>query len=156
MFALHRRAATWYEQNGLTSEAVHHALATQDFALAANVIQRAIMKVATWSSTDVAILVRWLKALPDDAVRARPWLRLFTSRALYVSGQPETAGHMLQGLEKWLRDNPSAPDAEKILGLVGADRASYAVVLGDVQQAMKFARQHPLSTRPRRPDEPEP
>jgi len=137
---LHRRAAMWCEQNGLSSEAVHHALATKDFYLAADVIERATLKISTWSSTDVATLVGWLRALPDDIVRARPWLRLFNCRALFVSGQPESAEHILQELEKWLHDNPTAPDAEKVLGLVGADRAGHAVVRGDVRQAMEFAR----------------
>jgi len=136
---LHHRAATWYDQNGLVSEAIHHALATKDFDLAAYVIERAILTMATWSSTDVAELLRWLKALPEDVVRTRPWLQLFTSRALYVTGQWEAAEHILRELEQWLQDNPVAPDAERVMGLVVADRASYAVVRGDVRQATEFA-----------------
>ena len=137
---LHRRAAVWYEQNGLSSEAVHHALTTKDLSLAADVIERATLKISTWSSTDAATLAGWLRALPGDIVRARPWLRLLNSRALFVSGQPESAENALQELEKWLHDNPTAPDAEKVLGLVDADRAGHAVVRGDARQAMKFAR----------------
>ena len=137
---LHRCAAMWYEQNGLASEAVHHALATKDFTLAADVIERAILTMATWSSTDVAELLRWLKALPDDVVRTRPWLQLFTSRALYTTGQWEAAEHIQQELDRWLRDNPAAPDAERLMGLVAADRASYAAARGDVRQATEFAR----------------
>ncbi len=137
---LHRRAATWYEQNGLASEAVHHALATRDFAPAADVIERAILRITTWSSTDVAELLRWLQALPDDVVRTKPWLQLFTSRALYTTGQWEAAELIQQELDQWLQDHPEAPDAERVMGLVVADRASYAAVHGDVRQAMEFAR----------------
>jgi LuxR family maltose regulon positive regulatory protein len=36
---LHRRASTWYEQQGLTREAVHHALTAADFAQAARLIE---------------------------------------------------------------------------------------------------------------------
>lgn len=140
VLGLHRRAAMWYEQNHFSSEAVHHALATKDFCLAADVIERATLELTTWSSTDVATLLGWLKALPGDVVRARPWLRLFAARALFVSGQPGAAEDALQELEEWLQRNPTAQDAEKILGLVGADRAGHAVVRGDVQQAVEFAR----------------
>jgi LuxR family maltose regulon positive regulatory protein len=138
---LHRRAAAWYEQAGYSAEAVHHALATQDYALAAEVVERAILRIATWSRADVAIIRRWLSALPDEALQPRPWLRLFLSRILYISGQPELAGQTLQALEEWLQDHPSAPDAARIRGLAAVDRASYAAVLGHVQQAKEFTRQ---------------
>ncbi len=138
---LHRRAAAWHEQEGSGAEAVHHALASQDDELAAAVVERTITRISTWSRTDVSMILRWLQALPDDVTRDRPWLRLFASRTLYVSGQPEAASRILQQLESWLRDHPEVPEAERLAGLVTIDRASYAVVLGDVQEARELARQ---------------
>ena len=137
---LHRRAAAWYEGEGLGAPAVHHALASQDHELAAAVIERAITRTSTWSRADTAIIQRWLQALPDQVVRERPWLRLFASRTLYISGQPEAASRVLQELEAWLQDHPQEPDAQRLASLVTVDRASYAVVLGEVQQAMDLAR----------------
>jgi LuxR family maltose regulon positive regulatory protein len=148
---LHRRAAGWYERAGFRSEAVHHALTTQDFDLAAEVIERAITQIATWSRADVGIIQRWLNALPDEAVQPRPWLRLFVSRILYVSGQPELASQTLQALEEWLRDHPSSPDAARILSLALVDRASYAVVLGHVQQAKALVSQTLAQVSPDNP-----
>jgi len=138
---LHLRAATWCDQNELLAEAVHHALAIPDFDLVAGVIERAILKVTAWSSVTVATFLEWLKVLPDDVVRSRPRLRLFVSRVLYVAGQREKTGRILQELEELLHDNPSIPDAENLLGLVFVDRASYAAVRGDVEQAIEFAHQ---------------
>ncbi len=138
---LHRRAAAWYEREGSGVEAVQHALASQDNQLAAAVIERTITRISTWSRTDIAMIYRWLQALPREVTRDRPWLRLFTSRTLYVSGQPEAASRGLEELELWLRDHPEAPDAQHLAGLVTVDRASYAVVLGDVQQARALTRQ---------------
>jgi LuxR family maltose regulon positive regulatory protein len=138
---LHLRAATWYDQNALPAEAVHHALAIPDFDLAAEVIERAILQVTTWSSLGTATFMGWLNALPDEVVHARPWLRLFASRVFYVSGQREIAEHTSRELENSLREEPALPDAEQILALAVADRASYAAVRGDVQQAMRLARQ---------------
>jgi len=138
---LHRRAATWYDQNALPAQAVHHALEIPDFDLAADVIERAILKATTGSSINVAMFLEWLTALPDDVVRARPRLRLFASRVLYLTGQREETERILQELSDSLQDAPSIPDAENILGLVIVDRASYAAVRGDVQQAIRFANQ---------------
>ena len=138
---LHRRAAAWHEGAGLASEAVQHALATGDDGLAAETVERAILRIATWSRADTTMIRRWLAALPGEAVRDRPWLRLFGSRLLYVSGQPEQASRDLQALEAWLREHPAAPGAERIVGLVVADWASYAAMLGNVSQAKELARQ---------------
>jgi LuxR family maltose regulon positive regulatory protein len=33
---LHQRASEWYEQNGLTADAIRHALSAEDFERAAN------------------------------------------------------------------------------------------------------------------------
>ena len=38
---LHRRASEWYEQNGLPSDAIRHALAAEDFERAADLIELA-------------------------------------------------------------------------------------------------------------------
>ena len=135
---LHRRAADWHEQAGFATEAVHHALATRDMTFAAASIERVILKTATWSRADTALIQSWLNALPAEAVEPRPWLRLFVSRIQYISGQREIAGQTLQSLEKWLQDHPTTPEAQRLLNLTVVDRASYAVVLGHVQQAKEL------------------
>jgi LuxR family maltose regulon positive regulatory protein len=136
---LHRRAASWYEENGLVPEAVRHILATGDYALAAVVIERAMLKIATWSRLEVATLLEWLTALPEEVVHGRPWLMLFTSRALFSTGRLQDTERVLEELERVLRGDPSLPDAEQVLKLIVADRASYAVVKGDVRQGREFA-----------------
>ncbi len=137
---LHRRATTWYEEKGLGFGAAQHALASGDHALAAAVIERAILRFDIWSSTEISTVLGWMKALPDDVVRPRPWLRLFIARTLYVSGQWQTTEQMLQDLEGWLYDHPETPDAQRLLALVVADRAGYALVRGDVRQGKELVR----------------
>jgi LuxR family maltose regulon positive regulatory protein len=136
---LHRQAATWYEENEMGYDAVRHAVATQDDAWAAAVIERAILKLDTWSSADITTVLGWIRALPDEVVHTRPWLRLFMSRMLYVTGQREAADWMLQDLEEWLQDNANLPEAERLLGLVVADQAAYASVHGELGQARELA-----------------
>ena len=136
---LHRRAATWYEQNGLALEAVHHALTAQDYELAVDTISRAIQRASTWSSVDVATFQGWLKRLPEEAIRDRPHLRLMASRVLYVAGQQDAAERAVQELEGWLREHPTVPQADTMLGLLVADRASYAAVRGEVRRAIELA-----------------
>jgi LuxR family maltose regulon positive regulatory protein len=136
---LHSRASEWYDQNAFPVKAVHHALAVPDFNLAAEIIERAIPRATTWTSIDVATLQEWFSILPDDVMRPRPRLRLVASRVFYLIGRRQDTERILQQVEAMLEDDPTIPDAENILGLVLADRASYAAVRGDVRQAIAFA-----------------
>lgn len=135
---LHRRAAMWHEEHGSASEAVRHALETQDAAWVASVIERAIQKTTTWSRLDGATFLSWLNKLPSDVVRARPQLQLFAARSHYVTGQWETTERILEDLELSLQDDP---DAASMLDRVAADRASYAAVRGETSRAIAYARQ---------------
>src|SRR6266498_1454735 len=72
--ALHRRASTWYEQQGLIAEAVQHALAAGATDQAARLVEQASLTMMQRS--ELQTLQRWIEALPTDLVRARPWLAL--------------------------------------------------------------------------------
>ncbi len=63
---LHRRACEWYEQNGLRADAIRHALAAEDFARAAALIELAVPEMRR--SRQEATLLGWLKVLPDELV----------------------------------------------------------------------------------------
>ena len=68
----HRRASEWYEQNGLPADAIRHALAGEDFERAAALMEP--VGRAMLLGHQSATLSDWLKALPDEIVRARPVL----------------------------------------------------------------------------------
>ena len=139
---LHRRAAAWYEENGFSADAVRHALTTGDDLLSAEVIERQIMKMGSWSRGDVTTLLGWLQAVPDGIMRSRPWLWLFTFRTRFSAGQIEASVGLLDELEEALQANPTLPDAQRVLQLAAADRASLAATRGDVQQAVAAARRY--------------
>ena len=57
---LHRRAAVWFEQNGLVADAVTHALAAKDYDGAARLIEQNMS--ALMSSGQLATLLQWIEA----------------------------------------------------------------------------------------------
>ncbi len=152
--ALHRLASEWYEQNGLPSDAIRHALAAEDFERAAGLIELA------WPTVEDGSLstkwIGWVKALPDVLVRARPVLSVWYANALLVSGEMEAAGARLTDAERWLEpaDNmngqPKNPAAEMVVvdeeqfrslpATIAIARAYRAQALGDVPGAVTYAR----------------
>ena len=81
---LHQRASLWYERHDLTEEAVRHALAARDFDRAAYLMELAAPAIRRHRQE--AVLLGWLQALPDDAVRRSPVLSVFYGYMLMVSG----------------------------------------------------------------------
>jgi LuxR family maltose regulon positive regulatory protein len=71
----------WYEQNGLPSDAIRHALTAEDFERAADLIELAGPIVEESSQT--ARWLGWIRALPDGLIRARPVLSVWYA---YVFG----------------------------------------------------------------------
>jgi LuxR family transcriptional regulator, maltose regulon positive regulatory protein len=160
---LHRRASEWYDQNGLPSDAIRHALAAEDFERAAGLIERA------WPAMDrsyqSATWLGWAKALPDELVRVRPVLSAGYARELLDVGELEAAEARLRDAERWLdttADMNERPDERpevlsagmSVAGMVVVDeeqfrslpasiataRAAHAQALGDMSGAVKYAR----------------
>jgi len=53
--ALHRRAAAWYRQEGNAAEAIRHALAAQDIALAADVVEANLYAILNEEAADTDV-----------------------------------------------------------------------------------------------------
>lgn len=106
--ALHRRASRWCERSGQPSEAVHHALAAGDFGRAANLVELAGRAMLTARQDET--LLGWLQALPDEEVRARPVLSVYSALAL-VSVDPQAAEDRLRDAEGLL--DATAPADER-------------------------------------------
>jgi LuxR family maltose regulon positive regulatory protein len=86
MPALHRRASEWFARNGYPTEAIEHALAAQDPARAAWLVEQAAEGALMRS--EIVTFLGWVGRLPDEMVRARPGLHLRYTLALLISGHP--------------------------------------------------------------------
>ena len=152
---LHRRASMWYKQHGSVADAIRHALAAEDFAQAADLVELAWPEMRR-SKQDATVL-RWMKALPQELFHFRPVLSVEYAWALLACGELEAVEGRLQSAERWLetttdiRERREAPLAEVVVineeefrglpGTIAVMRAALAQVLGDVTGAIKYAQQ---------------
>ena len=148
---LHRRASAWYEQQGLTRDAVHHALAATDFPQAARLIEQAFNSLVRRG--EIATLQRWAAALPDELVRSSIELSILQGWLLFVSGKHDEALLHLQDIERTfgidpISDNhsehetmPSGTSSQaEIRGRIAAIRASIALTQGDLPRTVTLSR----------------
>ncbi len=146
---LHQRASTWYEHNGLRSDAIRHALAARDFARAADLIELAFPVLNR--ERQFTTLLGWLKSLPDELVRVRPILCYAYAFASMACGENDTVEPRLQDAERWINrgeqsESPPAgmvvADKQEFLrlpGLIALTRGGQALGRGDLPETVKYA-----------------
>jgi LuxR family maltose regulon positive regulatory protein len=143
---LHQRASQWYERHDLGEDAVRHALAARNVDRAAYLMESAVPTIRR--NRQEAMLLGWLKALPDDAVRRSPVLSVFYGYMLMTSGDLAAVEPRLDDAERALAAVPdgSAPpwaDTEELRTLpatIAVYRASLAQARGDVPRTSEHAR----------------
>jgi LuxR family maltose regulon positive regulatory protein len=151
---LHRRASAWYEQHGSAADAIRHALAAEDFERAAGLVELAVP--AMGRNRQEATVLGWLRALPDELVRARPVLSVHYAGALLLHGELEGVEARLRDAERWLDTTTDmgelalASSAEMVVvdevefrglpGMIAIYRAAIALALGNVADTMTYAR----------------
>ena len=89
----------------------------------------------------------WWRALPDRALRNRPWLSLRISRALYLAGHIDQAEQLLDEVEDVLRKMPHlVDDTAGLLAQATVYRSAIAAMRGEIRQAIQDA--HRALNRP--------
>jgi LuxR family maltose regulon positive regulatory protein len=159
-FTLHQQASIWFEQNGLTADAIRHALAAHDFDRAANLIER------VWLAMDIsyqsATWLGWVKALPNELIRTRPVVSVGYGWALLSVGELEAsevrfrdAEQCLETAGKQLKNSSAKTCPERSRRVVVVDEAEFrvlpasiaaarayrALALGDISSTKMYARQ---------------
>ncbi len=150
---LHSRASEWFGANGLESEALHHAVAAEDFERAAGLVELAWPAMERRSQS--ATWLSWVKKLPDELIHNRPVLCVAYASALQNTGQLEAAELRLRDAEKCLEltahlhagqevssTKMVVVDEEQFRSLpasIALFRAYYAQAIGDVPSTMKYA-----------------
>jgi LuxR family maltose regulon positive regulatory protein len=90
---LHQRAAAWYIHHHYDEQAVMHYLAVDDFDRAAERLVPATKGLLLRG--EMAVLQRWLQALPAEQIEHHPELRLVNAWVCLFSGQVEQAENHL-------------------------------------------------------------
>ena len=145
---LYRGASVWFEGNGLTAEAIEYSLRGRDWPRAMRLIE-ATMQDAQLRG-EIATLLRWLGALPDEAIRARPTLCLAHALMLTFVDDFGAAEQRLLVAERALHLDP-LPDADEqaaLLGQVAAVRQANALMLEYPGEAILAAGQDALRLLP--------
>lgn len=139
---LHHCASKWFEQEGLMAEAVHHALAIEDFGRAADLIES--IAVPLISASKLSAPRTWLTKLPTELITARPWLCVSLASVHLAAGDFDNAEQYLLTAESLISDNKGEKDLnttgnyDKIRSQMTALRATLTNVQGNITQTIEL------------------
>jgi LuxR family maltose regulon positive regulatory protein len=148
---LHLKAAAWFESEGLAGEAVDHGLLSGDMVRARELF------LEHWVSVlhrgEIATVLGWLNALPDEMKRDDPVVALANCWALFLSGQGSAIEPQLEqatSAYERLVDDGALSGAQK--DLVAAQLAMMRSVLargrGDHARSLAHAEEAARLMRP--------
>src|SRR6266508_6315455 len=145
---LHRKAAAWYEEYSLISDAVRHGLAAGEAVWAARLVAQHGEEILRRGEGET--LRGWLAALPQEVVRSRPRLALAQVIAAFNAGRLQAAEPLLKYAEQALASaliEPYEPSVGKEMSMlvnvpvsIALLRASLATLRGDAERTTELVR----------------
>ncbi|MBN1265623.1 MAG: tetratricopeptide repeat protein [Anaerolineales bacterium] len=120
---LHRRAGTWFEEQGYVEEAVHHVLEGEDWQSAGRLIQQATTDYLKLG--EVHTVINWFEQLPWSLLQADPKLLFDYCWPLLLASRYDRVEPLLTQLEQMAGEFPA------FLGEIYAAQAFLARGLND-------------------------
>lgn len=115
----HRRAATWYREQGMHEETVYHAIACQDWTLAADTLDRWTDQLVP--DGQLITLERWASQLPHECIAQRPTLVVKIAWAYVFLHRRAALKPIQEALERLERDGALQPDVVLSMAAISMD-----------------------------------
>jgi LuxR family maltose regulon positive regulatory protein len=136
---LHVRAAGWFETNGLTVEAIQHALVAKDWERAVRLIMDVADTVA-FTQGQFRTVLTWLQTLPDKIMQSQPRLSLIRAWILLNVGSSDAVEENLLAAERALSTQEPA-QRPPLQGEITALRAMLASYRREISRTIELCRQ---------------
>jgi LuxR family transcriptional regulator, maltose regulon positive regulatory protein len=106
---LHRRAAAWFAEHELWTDAVQHAIAAGDTEQAARWIEKCAMTLV--KRGDMLTLLDWQRLFPADLIRAQIKLRIAIAWGMALAMRFEEAAELVVEIQKDIENGRADSDA---------------------------------------------
>ncbi len=133
---LHSRASQWYEQNGVISEATHHAIMGGNQALAAQLVEQ--NGCSLLMRGEGFTLLKWVESVAPYT-NTHPWLLILKAWGLALTGSLDQVEPTLRMAEGLFSPLETSFEAKIMLGSIAAVRAYIANQHEETQLAADYA-----------------
>lgn len=127
---LHQQASQWHEKQAMMDDAIHHALAAQDWECA----MRLVSSLAEGRSKngETVTVFEWLKAIPESILSCDFYLYRLYARGLIETGHLDAVETVLSNLQRAAQDNAN------LEGEISYFQADVAQRRGDLARAIEM------------------
>ena len=135
---LHRKAANWYANNGYETEAINHALQSNDPQFAADLIEKQALPCLT--KGHLKLFIDWCEQLPIDIRNQYPWLLLYLALSQLLTQQIPDALHNLDAVDNHIQSNSLPPKEQTNLeGHVNGIKAYMLIQQKQLKESISLA-----------------
>lgn len=140
---LHKKASSWFEHEGLTEEAIYHALAADDVNKAADLIEKVVASFIERS--EISTVLTLLNRLPKEVIIRRSWLCIGNAWALLLGGQLDKVEGFTQAAEMSIEETTelSGETASEYSSIIKghslAIRAYVSSARGDISRSIELS-----------------
>lgn len=128
---LHSQAAHWFAEQEQMEEAIHHALAGKDYALAADLIEAEDLPAE--NKGKIYSLAYWYRALPETVLRQRPKLTIrYAHKSMMIASMDDTEVILNSPWLAELTDQELQGEITLLRGYIALERLQH-------QQALTYA-----------------
>jgi LuxR family transcriptional regulator, maltose regulon positive regulatory protein len=136
---LQKRAAAWFETNGMLEEAVFYTHAAKDNAGLVRLLEENVGPIR--KKGHGIILRKWAQLLPEEMVSSSPWLCILSAWSHLSSAEVAQAEPFLDRAEQLVHEKKSNENNREILGNIYALRTEILHTRADIPGTIKMARQ---------------
>jgi len=129
-----KRASAWCAADGYIDEALEYAISAHDLPAAAHLVESHALDLLKRGA--LSTLSIWLNKLPPESILERPWLCVFSSWLLLLTGKVENVGRYLACAEQGQLAQREVGDLN---GHIAAIRAYTLALQGEADRAMALA-----------------
>lgn len=109
---IHKKASEWFTLNELPKEALHHALAIDDYEQAIKIVEHQVEDLLLTGDTD--ILIQLFKRLPEHYITEKPYILYPYIWALLITQYYKSAQEQLTKLKDLLENSEIASPTPRI------------------------------------------
>jgi ATP/maltotriose-dependent transcriptional regulator MalT len=136
---LQKRAAGWFETNGMLEEAVFYLHAAKDDHDLARLIEQNVLSLIKKGNS--ADLRKWIRLLPEAIVESRPWLCILLAWSYISQAEQAESEPWLQRAELLIRQAKTNEPAGEMLGILYSLRTEILHSRGDIAGTIDMGRQ---------------
>jgi LuxR family maltose regulon positive regulatory protein len=135
---LHRRAARWYEQNGMVEDAIQHTRLIGDHEHTAALLELCIERML--NEGGLSTVMQWCIELPAEILNHHPWLSIEFLRGAYLKGTIKQYPQIFETVERYLQEHAdsSQPRDKKMLAHFNVVKANRAFLDRDIPGTIQY------------------